>query len=77
VLGAVLLVPASDYIVAELGAAQLYLFGVGLLLAVLVLTLPEGIIPTVGRLLARRGPEASSIREESREELVGSGSGSS
>lgn len=35
VLGAVLLVPASDYIVATLGAAQLYLFGVGTLLAVL------------------------------------------
>lgn len=74
VLGAVLLVPASDYIVANLGAAQLYLFGVGTLLAVLVLALPEGIIPTVGRLLERRGPQASSISEQTREELIGSGS---
>jgi branched-chain amino acid transport system permease protein len=42
----------------------------GLLLAVVVLFMPDGIIPAFSHLLARFRPQASSIREVTQAELL-------
>jgi branched-chain amino acid transport system permease protein len=67
-LGALIVAPASEYFLIKLGETQIHLAATGLLLAVVVLFMPEGIIPAVAKLFGlRRAPEAS-IREETAEE---------
>ncbi|HEU4424594.1 MAG TPA: branched-chain amino acid ABC transporter permease, partial [Pilimelia sp.] len=63
-LGALIVVPAGEYFLVSLGETQIHLTATGVLLAVVVLFMPDGIIPAVAKLLGlRRAPEAS-IREE-------------
>lgn len=67
VLGAGLLVPATDYFLIQFGESQVHLVATGLLLGVVVLLMPDGIIPS---LLDRFGPGRSgqaSIRESAPE----------
>jgi branched-chain amino acid transport system permease protein len=62
-LGAIIVVPATEYFLVQLGETQIHLVATGLLLAVVVLVMPDGIIPAVSDLLRRRDPPAASIRE--------------
>lgn len=64
VLGAVILIPSTEYFLVRFGETQLHLVASGLLLGVVVLLMPDGIIPMVRRQLARRHGPAVSIREE-------------
>jgi len=63
VLGAVIVVPATEYFLVQLGETQIHLVATGLLLAFVVLVMPDGIIPAIAALRRRRDPPASSIRE--------------
>jgi len=63
VLGAVILIPSTEYFLVRFGETQLHLVASGLLLGVVVLLMPDGIIPMVQRQLARRHGPAASIRE--------------
>ena len=62
-LGAVIVVPASEYFLVQLGETQIHLVATGLLLAIVVLIMPDGIIPAVAGLRRRGEPPAASIRE--------------
>jgi branched-chain amino acid transport system permease protein len=64
VLGAVILIPSTEYFLVRFGETQLHLVASGLLLGVVVLLMPDGIIPMVQRQLARRHGPAASIREQ-------------
>jgi branched-chain amino acid transport system permease protein len=67
VLGAVIVVPATEYFLVQLGETQIHLVATGLLLAIVVLVMPDGIIPAVAALRHRREPPAASIRERAAE----------
>lgn len=64
VLGAVILIPSTEYFLVRFGETQLHLVATGLLLGVVVLLMPDGIIPMVQRQIARRNAPAASIREQ-------------
>jgi branched-chain amino acid transport system permease protein len=66
-LGAVIVVPASEYFLVQLGETQIHLVATGLLLAIVVLIMPDGIIPALSALGRRRQPPAASIRERAAE----------
>lgn len=59
-LGALIIAPAGEYFLVAFGETQVHLAATGVLLVLVVLFMPEGIIP---RLARRRGGSAS-IREE-------------
>jgi branched-chain amino acid transport system permease protein len=63
ILGALIVVPATEYFLVQLGETQIHVVATGLLLAFVVLVMPDGIIPAVSSLLRRRHPPAASIRE--------------
>ncbi|WP_290513952.1 branched-chain amino acid ABC transporter permease [Aeromicrobium sp.] len=69
-LGAVIVGGALEYFKLEFGDSQLHLVATGLLLAIVVLFMPDGIIPAGTRLLDRLRPEVSSIREMTAAELL-------
>src|SRR5439155_18871059 len=54
VLGAVLLVPAQQYLAYRLGASQLYLVGYAAVFRVVMLLLPRGILPSLAEKIRRR-----------------------
>lgn len=62
VLGAAIIVPSTEYFLIRFGESQLHLVMTGLLLGIVVLTMPDGIIPSVRRRFGRDTPSAS-IRE--------------
>jgi branched-chain amino acid transport system permease protein len=68
-LGALIIAPAGEYFLTNHGETQLHVVLSGALLAVVVLFMPDGIIPAVRSLLRRFGPAAASIREESQAEM--------
>lgn len=70
-LGALIIAPASEYFLTNHGETQLHIVLSGALLGVVVLFMPDGIIPALRALLRRYGPTASSIREETQAELRG------
>jgi branched-chain amino acid transport system permease protein len=67
-LGALVIAPAGEYFLTNHGETQLHVVLSGALLALVVLFMPEGIIPAVRARLARFGPAAASIREETQAE---------
>jgi branched-chain amino acid transport system permease protein len=69
-LGAVIVGYAVEYFKNQYGDTQFHLVAMGLLLGVVVLFMPDGIIPGLSQLLARFRPQASSIREESQADLA-------
>lgn len=70
VLGAIVVGLAIEFFKAEFGDTQFHLVATGLLLALVVLFMPEGVIPAVRGLVRRFGPQASSIREVSAKDLA-------
>jgi branched-chain amino acid transport system permease protein len=70
VLGAVVVGYALEYFKAQYGDTQLHLVALGLLLAVVVLFMPDGILPALSSLVNRFRPQAASIREMTAAELV-------
>lgn len=69
-LGAVIVGYAVEYFKVNYGDSQFHLVALGLLLAAVVLFMPDGIIPALGRLLARFRPSATAIRDVSAAELA-------
>jgi branched-chain amino acid transport system permease protein len=73
VVGALVVAPAGEYFLTQHGESELHLVLSGGLLAVVVLFLPEGIIPSLRSAARRLGwggtAPAASIREETQAEL--------
>jgi branched-chain amino acid transport system permease protein len=69
-LGAVIVGSGLEYFKLEFGDTQLHLVATALLLGVVVLFMPDGIIPALTSLLKRFGPQDSSIREITAAELL-------
>lgn len=69
-LGAVIVGYAVEFFKAQYGDTQFHLVATGLLLAVVVLFMPDGIIPALRGLVNRFSPQASSIREVTAAELL-------
>ena len=69
-LGALIVGIAIEYFKFEFGDTQFHLVATGLLLGIVVLFMPDGVIPAAGSLLARFRPQESSIREMTAGELV-------
>lgn len=63
VLGALILIPSTEYFLVRFGETQLHLVATGVLLALVVLLMPDGLIPVVQRQLAKRHAPGASIRE--------------
>ncbi|WP_265522162.1 branched-chain amino acid ABC transporter permease [Oerskovia flava] len=68
-LGAVVVGVGLEYFKLEFGDTQLHLVATALLLGLVVLFMPDGIIPAAKALAKRFGPQDSSIREISAAEL--------
>lgn len=68
-LGALIVAPANEYFLTRFGESQLHIVLSGAILAVVVLFMPDGIIPAVRALLRRFRPEAASIREQTQAQL--------
>lgn len=62
-LGAIIVVQLNEFMLVQLGSNQVYLLATGVALGLVVLVMPEGIIPTVQNLLSRRKAPSASIRE--------------
>lgn len=69
-VGAVIVGYAVEYFKSEYGDTQFHLVAMGLLLALVVLFMPDGILPALANLLDRFRPQRTSIREESQAELA-------
>jgi branched-chain amino acid transport system permease protein len=69
-VGAIVVGLSIEFFKAEFGDTQFHLVATGLLLALVVLFMPEGVIPAVKGLFGRFGPQASSIREVSAKDLL-------
>lgn len=76
VLGAFILVPASDLILFRFGSTQIHIAIFGALMLAIILFLPRGILPTVADVIVRRRVPASvyatarSMEEQVAEEVV-------
>lgn len=71
VLGAVLVGVAIEFFVNQFGDTQFHLVATGVLLGLVVLFMPDGVIPAITSFVRRRfGPQATSIREISAAELA-------
>jgi branched-chain amino acid transport system permease protein len=58
-LGALILVPAQQYLAYQLGGSELYLIGYATVFLVIMLVLPRGILPSLADRLAARRVRAS------------------
>lgn len=71
VVGAVIVGYALEFFKAQYGDTQFHLVALGVLLALVVLFMPDGVLPALGSLVERLRPErASSIREMTAAELL-------
>jgi branched-chain amino acid transport system permease protein len=68
VLGALILVPAQQYLAYQLGASQLYLVAYAAVFLLIMLFLPRGILPSLAdrrrRRIAGRTPEPADTPAE-------------
>jgi len=69
-VGAVIVGYAVEYFKSEYGDSQFHLVAMGLLLGIVVLFMPDGILPALGQLVRRFRPQGASIREVSQAELA-------
>lgn len=69
-VGALIVGVALEIFKLEFGDTQFHLVATGLLLALVVLFMPDGIIPAVQAGIKRFGPQSSSIREMTAAELA-------
>ncbi|GAB2445735.1 branched-chain amino acid ABC transporter permease [Nocardioides hungaricus] len=71
VVGAVIVGYALEYFKANFGDTQIHLVALGLMLALVVLFMPDGVLPALGALVERLRPGSrTSIREESASDLL-------
>ena len=71
VVGAVIVGYALEFFKAQYGDSQFHLVALGLLLGLVVLFMPDGVLPALGSLVNRFRPgESTSIREMTAAELV-------
>lgn len=70
VLGAVIVGYSLEFFKVNFGDSQFHLVALGLLLALVVLFMPDGILPAVAAGVKRLGPQAGSIREMSAADLL-------
>ncbi len=70
VVGAVVVGYALEFFKAQYGDTQFHLVALGLLLALVVLFMPDGVLPALDSLVNRFRPQAASIREMSAAELL-------
>ena len=70
VLGAVVVGYSLEYFKAQYGDTQFHLVALGVLLALVVLFMPDGVLPALGALVNRFRPQATSIREMTAGELL-------
>ncbi|MEV4811740.1 branched-chain amino acid ABC transporter permease [Micromonospora avicenniae] len=68
-LGALVVGTALEYFKVEYGSTPLHLVATGLLLALVVLFMPDGVLPAVAAMLDRFRPAQQSIREVTAAEL--------
>ncbi|MDQ3383399.1 MAG: branched-chain amino acid ABC transporter permease [Actinomycetota bacterium] len=68
--GAAIVGYALEFFRAQYGDTQFHLVALGLLMGLVVLFMPDGILPALGALVNRLRPRAASIREESESELA-------
>ncbi|WP_285790531.1 branched-chain amino acid ABC transporter permease [Micromonospora sp. NBRC 101691] len=68
-VGALVVGIGLEYFKVEFGDTQLHLVATGLLLALVVLFMPDGVLPAIGSLLGRMRPAQNSIREVTAAEL--------
>ncbi|MER7441423.1 branched-chain amino acid ABC transporter permease [Micromonospora avicenniae] len=68
-LGALVVGTALEYFKVEYGSTPLHLVATGLLLALVVLFMPDGVLPAVAAMLDRFRPSQQSIREVTAAEL--------
>ena len=80
-LGALLVGAGQEYFLLSFGQSQFHLVATGLLLALVVLFLPDGVLTGFQQLINKFRPQSTSIREVSAEDLqkqrAGSAGGSS
>ena len=71
-VGAVVLVPAQQYLAYRLGGSELYLIGYAAVFLIVMLLMPRGILPSLAEQVRRRNPRPGSPATPSRpaEELV-------
>ncbi len=69
VVGAVIVGYALEFFKTQYGDTQFHLVALGLLLGLVVLFMPDGVLPAIGSLVNRFRPTATSIREESAADL--------
>ncbi|ARQ72529.1 amino acid ABC transporter permease [Streptomyces marincola] len=69
-LGAVIVGSALEFFKLEFGDTQLHLVAAAVLLGIVVLFMPDGIIPAARDLARRFGPQGTSIREMTAAELL-------
>jgi branched-chain amino acid transport system permease protein len=60
VIGALVLVPAQQYMAYRLGGSQLYLIGYAAVFLVVMLVMPRGILPSLADPIRRRRPRSGS-----------------
>jgi branched-chain amino acid transport system permease protein len=70
VVGAVIVGYALEYFKNQYGDTQFHLVALGLLLGLVVLFMPDGVLPAIGSLINRFRPKVASIREESAADLL-------
>lgn len=68
-LGALLVGAGQEYFLLNFGESQVHLVATGLLLALVVLFLPDGVLTGIQQLINRFRPQSTSIREVSAEDL--------
>ena len=68
-VGAVIVGAALEFFILNFGETQFHLVATGLLLAAVVLFVPDGVLTGVAQLIGRFKPQAASIREQSAEQL--------
>ena len=65
-LGALILVPAQQYMAYRLGASEYYLIGYAAIFVVILLVLPRGILPTLADAIERRRYREARVRPQER-----------
>jgi len=76
VLGAFILVPASDFILFTFGSTTIYLAIIGGLMMLVIIFMPKGILPTISEWIEnRRAPRAAHQGARSMEEMYETSSG--
>ena len=68
-LGALLVGAGQEYFLLSFGQSQFHLVATGLLLALVVLFLPDGVLTGFQQLINKFRPQSTSIREVSAEDL--------